>query len=109
MDPKNLVKMIKHFEQMSRIHFVHLRNVKITQKTTFYETAYNSLCGSCDMLKIAKALHDTNFNKYSQPNAAEQNRTKRLILVYDLHNKALGITYVIGFCHLRNIFTIDLL
>ena len=48
VNPQNdLIKMINKLK--GRIHFAHLRNIKITGERCFSETAHPSKCGSLDM------------------------------------------------------------
>lgn len=97
VNPKNnLLQMIKYFGQIGRIHFVHLRNVKIMAEKTFYETAHPSFCGSYDMFEIVKALHDINFNGYVRPDHGRTIWNEKSIPGYGLYDRALGITYIIG-------------
>ncbi len=92
----NLVEMIKFFGKMGRIHFVHLRNVKIIGEKAFYETAHPSFCGSYDMFEVVKTLHDIDFNGYIRPDHGRTIWNENARPGYGLYDRALGITYIIG-------------
>lgn len=51
----DVAKMAAKYAAMGRIHFVHMRNVKILDNG-FQESAHPSSCGTLDMYAIAKAL-----------------------------------------------------
>jgi mannonate dehydratase len=56
--PKNNVEaLVREFGAAGRIHFAHLRNVKVNKAGDFEETAHKSECGSLDMAAIVKAYH----------------------------------------------------
>lgn len=44
-----------------RIHFAHVRNVKILEDGSFEESAHYSSCGSLDMVDIIRAYVETGF------------------------------------------------
>ena len=50
--------MVREFAGRGRIHFAHIRNVKVDAKGNFHETAHKSDCGSLDIGAIVKAYHD---------------------------------------------------
>jgi hypothetical protein len=63
----NIEALVREFGGMGRIHFGHLRNVKVEQDGTFYESTHNSCDGSLDMAAIVKAYHDVGFEGYCAP------------------------------------------
>ncbi len=95
-NPENdLVRMAEKFA--SRIHFVHMRNIKHTGKRDFMEVGHPTSCGSLDMYGIAKALVDGGFDAYVRPDHG------RMIwgetndhYGYGLYDRALGATYLAG-------------
>jgi len=67
-DLRNDVPMfINEFAARQRVHFVHLRNVKVSANGDFYESAHPTECGSLDMAEIMKALHDADFQVMRVP------------------------------------------
>jgi mannonate dehydratase len=90
----DLPAMIRRFA--GRVHFTHVRNVKITSATDFYETAHPSPCGSLDLYEIMKALHDTNFAGYIRPDHGRMIWGEEGRPGYGLFDRALGIAYLNG-------------
>jgi len=79
-----------------RIHFAHLRNIKITGKRSFSEVAHPTACGSLDMYKIIKALHDTGFDGYIRPDHGRMIWGEEGRPGYGLYDRALGAMYLAG-------------
>lgn len=66
--PENNVEaLVREFGARGRIHFAHLRNVKINAAGDFEETAHKSDCGSLDMAAIVGAYHELGFEGYVRP------------------------------------------
>lgn len=66
VDPNNdIIDMVKSFSD--RIHFAHIRNVKITGNKCFEEAGHKTECGSLDIFGIIKAYHDSGFDGYIRP------------------------------------------
>ncbi|MEJ5229102.1 MAG: mannonate dehydratase [Pseudothermotoga sp.] len=95
-EENNLPEMIRYFGKMKRIHFVHLRNLKILSRGHFYESAHPSLYGSLDMFELVKALYDTGFDGYMRPDHGRTIWNERARPGYGLYDRALGITYLMG-------------
>ena len=79
-----------------RIHFAHVRNVKITEDGSFEESAHLSSCGSLDIVKIMKAYHDTGFTGYVRPDHGRMIWGETGRPGYGLYDRALGATYLGG-------------
>lgn len=90
----NLPKMIEKFGD--RIHFVHLRNIKLTDERCFEESAHPSECGSLDMYAIVKALKKVNFEGYVRPDHGRMIWGETGRYGYGLFDRALGATYILG-------------
>lgn len=90
----DLPKMIRHFK--GRIHFVHLRNIKITGERCFQETAHPSDCGSLDMYSIVKALYESGFDGYIRPDHGRMIWGEKGRYGYGLYDRALGAAYING-------------
>ena len=46
----DMVKLVKKYVAMDRIHFAHIRNIKLVGDHSFEESAHYSKCGSLDMV-----------------------------------------------------------
>lgn len=89
--------MAAKYAGMGRIHFVHLRNVKILDNNEgFEERAHLSCCGSLDMLAIVKALYDNGFDGYIRPDHGRMIWGETGRAGYGLYDRALGATYING-------------
>ncbi|MBO5356923.1 MAG: mannonate dehydratase [Clostridia bacterium] len=90
----DLVKMAGKYAD--RIHFVHLRNIKITGEREFHEVGHPTECGSIDMFGIAKALVDGGFDGYVRPDHGRMIWGESGKYGYGLYDRALGATYLAG-------------
>ena len=79
-----------------RIHFAHLRNVKVNEAGDFEETAHKSECGSLDMAAIVKAYHDVGFEGYARPDHGRMIWGETGKPGYGLYDRALGAVYLNG-------------
>ncbi len=94
-NPDNdLVSMAAEFAD--RIHFVHLRNIKITGERRFEEVGHPTACGSIDMYGIAKALVKNGFDGYVRPDHGRMIWGEKGRYGYGLYDRALGATYLAG-------------
>lgn len=87
--------MVRKFGKMGRIHFAHLRNVKILPNG-FEETAHYSGCGSLDMVEILKAYHEIGYKGYIRPDHGRMIWGEEGRPGYGLYDRALGATYLTG-------------
>lgn len=90
----DLVAMIRKFG--NRIHFAHLRNIKITGERCFEESAHPTECGSLDMYAIVKALQESGFEGYVRPDHGRMIWGETGRYGYGLYDRALGATYLSG-------------
>ncbi len=79
-----------------RIHFAHIRNIKITGERSFEESAHLSECGSLDIYEILKAYHDNGFTGYIRPDHGRMIWGETGRPGYGLFDRALGATYING-------------
>ena len=79
-----------------RIHFAHLRNVKVNEAGDFEETAHKSDCGSLDMAAIVKAYHDVGYEGYARPDHGRMIWGETGKPGYGLYDRALGAVYLNG-------------
>lgn len=95
--PENNVEaLVREFGGMGRIHFAHLRNVKVNAAGDFEETAHRSDCGSLDMAAIVKAYHDVGFTGYVRPDHGRMIWGETGKPGYGLYDRALGAVYLNG-------------
>ena len=95
--PKNNVEaLVREFGGQGRIHFAHLRNVKVNAAGDFEETAHKSECGSLDMAAIVKAYHDVGYEGYARPDHGRMIWGETGRPGYGLYDRALGAVYLNG-------------
>lgn len=90
------IKMVRKFGKMGRIHFTHLRNVKLLDNNSFMETAHYSACGSLDMVEILKAYKEIGFTGYVRPDHGRMIWDEQGKPGYGLYDRALGAMYLLG-------------
>ncbi|OON93771.1 MAG: mannonate dehydratase [Candidatus Epulonipiscioides saccharophilum] len=88
-------QMVRKYGAMGRIHFAHLRNIKLLDNG-FEETAHYSSCGSLDFVKILKAYHDINYKGYIRPDHGRMIWGETGRPGYGLFDRALGAMYITG-------------
>jgi mannonate dehydratase len=95
--PKNdMPSMVEKYSAMNRIGFMHLRNVKILEDTSFEELGHLTQKGSLDMNAIIKALVKTGFNGYFRPDHGRMIWGEMGKPGYGLYDRALGSAYING-------------
>ena len=93
----DVVKMVDKYAKMGRIHFIHIRNVKLLDKDgSFEETAHYSPCGSLDVAAIVNALHKNKFTGYVRPDHGRMIWGETGRPGYGLYDRALGAMYIGG-------------
>ena len=92
----DMVKLITKYGKMDRIHFAHIRNIKLVGEGSFEETAHYGPCGSLDMVGMVKAYHDLGFNKYIRPDHGRMIWDEDAKPGYGLYDRALGAMYITG-------------
>lgn len=94
-NPANdITKLVYEFG--NRIHFAHMRNIKLTGEKSFEEAAHYSPCGSLDMVEIMRAYHDINFSGYMRPDHGRMIWGEDGRPGYGLYDRALGAEYLMG-------------
>lgn len=95
VSPDNdIVDLVNSFAD--RIHFAHIRNIKITGKHSFEETAHKSDYGSLDIYAILKAYYDNGFDGYIRPDHGRMIWGETGRPGYGLYDRALGAVYING-------------
>ncbi|MDK2811610.1 MAG: mannonate dehydratase [Petroclostridium sp.] len=92
----NIPEMIRYFGGKGRIHFGHVRNIKIHSYRNFDEASHLSSDGSLDMFEIMKAYHDIDYKGYIRPDHGRMIWGEVGRPGYGLYDRALGITYLNG-------------
>lgn len=92
----NIPELIRYFGDMGRIHFAHVRNIKILSEKQFHEVSHLSSDGSFDMFEIMKAYHDIGFEGYMRPDHGRMIWNEKARPGYGLYDRALGVTYLNG-------------
>jgi mannonate dehydratase len=96
-NPKNdIPSIVRYFGEKKRIHFAHIRNLKIHRHGVFNETSHFSSDGSFDMYEIMKAYYDTGFTGYARPDHGRMIWGEKGRAGYGLYDRALGVTYLNG-------------
>lgn len=90
----DLVKMAAKYA--NRIYFAHLRQLKFTSDTDFYENGHQSQCGNVDIYGIVKALVKNGFNGYVRPDHGRNVWGEEAKPGYGLYDRAMGATYLCG-------------
>ncbi len=90
------VAMVKKYGSMGRIHFAHVRNIKILEDGSFEESGHFSPCGSLDVYEILKAYHDCGFKGYLRPDHGRMIWGETGKPGYGLYDRALGAMYMAG-------------
>ncbi|MDE7373446.1 MAG: mannonate dehydratase, partial [Clostridia bacterium] len=91
----DIVKMVAKYTAMGRIHFMHIRNIKLVDGG-FEETAHDQNYGSMDIIGIVKALHDNGFDGYVRPDHGRMIWGETGKPGYGLYDRALGASYLNG-------------
>lgn len=92
----DIYKMIDKYSEQGRIHFMHVRNVKILEDGSFEEAAHYSSYGSLDIVKILSILHKNKFNGYLRPDHGRMIWGETGRPGYGLYDRALGASYING-------------
>jgi mannonate dehydratase len=89
-------RLVDKYAAMGRIHFMHVRNVKLLDDGGFEESAHMSSYGSLDMVAIMKALYKHGFDGYLRPDHGRMIWGETGKPGYGLYDRALGASYLSG-------------
>ncbi len=92
----DMVKLVDKYSAMGRIHFMHVRNVKILDDGSFEESAHLSACGSLDIVEIMRVLKKNGFDGYLRPDHGRMIWGETGKPGYGLYDRALGACYING-------------
>ncbi|GHS87146.1 mannonate dehydratase [Synergistales bacterium] len=97
VSPANdIPKMVRKYSAAGRIHFAHIRNVRINGQHSFNETAHPTECGSLDIAEIVKAYVETGFDGVMRPDHGRMIWGETGRPGYGLYDRALGAMYLAG-------------
>ena len=96
----DLVRMAAKYAKMSRVHFLHARNIKFTDESPesffFHESPHPTECGSLDIYGILRALYENGFEGYVRPDHGRNIWGEDGRPGYGLYDRALGAVYLSG-------------
>lgn len=92
----DVTKMIDKYSAQGRIHFMHIRNIKLLPDGSFEECAHYSPAGSLDIVEIMKVLYKNNFDGYIRPDHGRMIWGETGRPGYGLYDRALGAMYLTG-------------
>ena len=93
----DMARLVDKYSAMKRIHFIHVRNVKIlSDGVSFEESAHYSGCGSLDIVEIMKMLYKNGFDGYLRPDHGRMIWGETGKPGYGLYDRALGASYITG-------------
>ena len=92
----DIYRMLEKYTAMGRVHFMHVRNIKLHEDDSFEETAHFSGAGSLDIVKIMKILKKNDFDGYLRPDHGRMIWGERGRYGYGLYDRALGLSYISG-------------
>lgn len=92
----DMTALIRKYAGMGRIHFAHVRNVKLLDDGSFEESAHYSPCGSLDVVEMLKAYHEAGFTGYLRPDHGRMIWGETGKPGYGLYDRALGAMYMTG-------------
>ncbi|MBW4827976.1 MAG: mannonate dehydratase [Clostridiaceae bacterium] len=95
-DFNDVIKMVDKYSSQERIHFMHVRNIKLVGNSSFEESAHYSSEGSLDIVEIMKVLYKNKFNGYLRPDHGRMIWGETGRPGYGLYDRALGAMYIAG-------------
>lgn len=92
----DIPSIIREFSD--RIHFAHVRNVKVFDNGNFIETSHRACDGSVDIVDVVRAYHESGFEGYMRPDHGRHiwGEEKTCRPGYGLYDRAMGIMYLLG-------------
>lgn len=92
----DVARLIRKYGEMKRIHFGHIRNVKILEDGSFEESAHYTSCGSLDIVDIIKAYIEVGFEGHVRPDHGRMIWGEEGKAGYGLYDRGLGAMYIGG-------------
>jgi len=96
MPTNDIPGIVKEFAD--RIHFAHVRNVKVFDNGDFIETSHRACDGSVDIVEVIRAYHEAGFTGYIRPDHGRHlwGEESSCRPGYGLYDRAMGIMYMLG-------------
>ena len=88
--------IVRHFGKLGRIHFGHVRNIRIDSPGVFHETAHKDDEATLSMYEIMKAFHDIGFTGPIRSDHGRMIWGESGRPGYGLYDRALGAVYLQG-------------
>ncbi len=81
-----------------RIHFAHVRNVRVYENGDFIETSHRACDGSVDIVDVIRAYHENGYKGYMRPDHGRHlwGEEETCRPGYGLYDRAMGIMYILG-------------
>jgi mannonate dehydratase len=92
----DIPSIVRRFASRGKIHFAHIRNVRIDERGNFHESSHLSSDGSLDLFEIVKAYHDCGYEGFARPDHGRMIWGEKGRPGYGLYDRALGIAYING-------------
>jgi len=92
----DIPEIIRHFGKLGRIHFGHVRNIKIHEPGVFEESSHKTADGSLNLYEIMKAYWDIGFTGPIRPDHGRMIWGEQGRPGYGLYDRGLGIMYLHG-------------
>ena len=92
----DIPKLVDKYSAMGRIHFMHVRNVKLMPDGSFEESAHFSAYGSLDIVDIMSRLYKNNYDGYLRPDHGRMIWGETGKPGYGLYDRAMGASYLTG-------------
>src|SRR5699024_6625788 len=83
-------------EYADRIHFAHIRNVRVYDNGSFIETCHRTQDGTVDIYDIVKAYHEANYTGYARPDHGRHICDEKCRPGYSLYDRGMGIMNLWG-------------
>ncbi|WP_165006143.1 MULTISPECIES: mannonate dehydratase [unclassified Enterococcus] len=97
-NPDNhVIEMINEFKE--RIHFMHVRNVRVDPNGDFSEVSHRTADGTVDITGVMAALQKSGFSGYIRPDHGRHVFGENFSNVrpgYGLYDRAMGACYLLG-------------
>lgn len=97
-DPQNdLVSMIDKYQE--RIHFMHVRNVRVDDNGDFSEVSHRTQDGTVDITGVMNILQKNNYQSYIRPDHGRHvfgEDKSNVRPGYGLYDRAMGVAYLTG-------------
>lgn len=97
-NPENdIVSMVDRYSD--RIHFMHIRNVRLNEEGDFSEVSHRTEDGTVDITGVMERLQFNNYTGYIRPDHGRHvfgENQSNVRPGYGLYDRAMGATYLLG-------------